>query len=317
MLAAGLEAVGVLLLHAGEGLGEVAGGEAVEEHDADVEVRALAEPVVQQLVGAAVDVARGEDDVLVADEVRERGVDRAHAGVEVPGHVFARHGTRLDVHDVVRERDGGRVHQPRVDLVQELAALEGVVDPLGARVEVGRGAGDDRRGREDRRDVVEGRVGALRQHRRVRVAERLVGLARRVLQGVEELRQLEREEFLGVEEGEAVLARQAAELAGGRLPEVHHVAVRAVEFLGEGQQRLAGLDCGSMWKCSSCSTASSWSVVAWVVLRRGESRRAGGASGLGRFLGGGRGLLHGQNCCVINTVASSRWPPSAHSPIWI
>lgn len=144
-----------------------------------------------------------------------------------------------------------------------------------------------------------------------------MGLARRVLQGVEELRQLEGEEFLGVEECEAVLARQAAELAGGGLPEVHHVAVRAVEFLGEGEQRLAGLAAGSMEKCSSCSTASSWSVVACVVLRRGESRRAGGASGWTVFLAGAGGLLHGLKVLCHKHGCSSRWPPSAHSPIWI
>ena len=45
------------------------------------------------------------------------------------------------------------------------------------------------------------------------VEQRLVGLAQRVLQRVEELRELEGEEFLGIEEGEAVLARQAAEFA--------------------------------------------------------------------------------------------------------
>lgn len=37
-------------------------------------------------------------------------------------------------------------------------------------------------------------------------------------------------------------------------------------------------EAGSMWKCSRCSRARPCSEVACVVLRRGESSLAGGAS---------------------------------------
>ena len=147
---------------------EVARLEAVEPLDRDVQVAALAVPVLQELVRAAVHVAARQHDVAVADQVREHRVDRRHARVEVPGEVLARERPRLDVDDVVRQARRGRVHEPRVDLVQELLALERVVDPLGARVQVGGGARDDRRRAEDRRHVVEHRVRARAAPRRAR-----------------------------------------------------------------------------------------------------------------------------------------------------
>ena len=178
--------------------------EAVEPLDGDVEVALLAVPVVQQLVCAAVDVAAAEHDVLVADEVRQRRVDRRHARIEVPGQVLARERAGLEVHDVIGEADRSRVQQPRIDLEQRLATLEGVLDPLGAGVHVSRRARDDRCRAEERRHVVEDRVRTLRR-RLVRVVEqRLVRLAQRVLQRVEDLRELEAEEALGVEACDAV-----------------------------------------------------------------------------------------------------------------
>lgn len=63
-----------------------------------------------------------------------------------------------------------------------------------------------------------------------------MGFAGRILQGVEELRPLEGEEFFRVEEREAVTAQEAGKLARGGFPEVHHVAVGGVKFLGEGEE---------------------------------------------------------------------------------
>ncbi len=212
---------------------EVVHREAVEPLDGDVEVALLGIPVVQQLVGAAVDVAVRQHDVVVADEVRQRRVDRGHAGVEVPGEVFARERAGLEVDDVIGEADRGRVQQARVDLVQRLAALEGVLDPLGAGVQVRRGARDDRRGAEDRRDVVEDRVGALDRRLRRIVQQRLVRLAQRVLQRVEDLGELEAEEPLGVEARHAVARVEIREFAQGHFPQLVRRGVAGVQVGGE------------------------------------------------------------------------------------
>ncbi len=233
------EPAGVFGLRRGEGPREVVRGHAVEELHADVEVGFLGEPVVEQLVGAAVNVARGQDDVAVADKVGEDAVDGGHAGVEVPREVFRRHRAGLDIHDVVGEGDRGGVEQARVNLVQELAALEGVVDPLGAREDVGGRAGDDGVGGKDGRDVVEGRVGPLGERGGGGVAQRLVDGAGGVLQGVEQLRQLESEELLRIEKRHAVGLWQPGERARGGGPEFVEVAVRGVEPAGEAEERRA------------------------------------------------------------------------------
>jgi hypothetical protein len=89
-----------------------------EPLDADGEVALLAVPVVQQLVGATVDIAARQHDVLVADEVRQRRVDGRHARIEIPGEVFARERACLEIDDMIRETDRSWVQQARVDLEQ-------------------------------------------------------------------------------------------------------------------------------------------------------------------------------------------------------
>ena len=212
---------------------EVARLEAVEPLDRDVQVAALAVPVVQELVRAAVHVAARQHDVAVADQVREHRVDRRHARVEVPGEVLARERPGLDVDDVVRQARRGRVHEPRVDLVQELLPLERVVDPLGAGVQVGRRARDDRGRAEDRGHVVEHRVRAALRGRAALGGERLPGLAQRVLQRVEQLGELEAEEALRVPERDPVAPVQAREPFDRRVPEPVHALVRAVHVAGD------------------------------------------------------------------------------------
>jgi hypothetical protein len=239
--AAALEPRTVAGADAFERTAEVLDREAVEPLDCDVEVALLAVPVVQQLVGAAVDVAAREHDVLVAHEVREDGVDRRHAGVEVPGQVFARERAGLEVHDVVGEADRRGVEQPRVDLEQRLAALERVLHPLGAGVEVGGRAGDDRRGAEQRGDVVEYRVGALGGGLRRFVQQRLVRLAQRVLQRVEDLRELEAQEALRVEPCDAVALVERGQLAHRNLPELMRRGVARVEVAREFAEAAAEL----------------------------------------------------------------------------
>src|SRR5436190_14581033 len=103
-----LAAIGETLRMGGPGTFE--GGEkgfdieAIEELDGDSEVGRLAEPIVQELKCAAVDVAGTEDDVAIADQVAENGVNRGHARIEIPGHVFTGQRAALEIHDVVGER---------------------------------------------------------------------------------------------------------------------------------------------------------------------------------------------------------------------
>src|SRR5215472_9652565 len=113
-----------------EGGAEVGRLETVEPLDGDVEIAALAIPVVQQLVSAAIDIARRQNDVLMAEQVREDRVDRRHSGIEVPGEVLTGEWTSLEVDDVVGERDRSWIEQPGINLEQQLLALERVLDPL-------------------------------------------------------------------------------------------------------------------------------------------------------------------------------------------
>ncbi len=242
-LPAGVEPDAVVAAHAAQRRGEIVDGEAVEPAHGDVEVGALAVPVVQQLVGAAIDVAAREHDVAVAEQVGERGVDRGHAGVEVPREILARQRPGLDVDDVVGEADRGGVQQPRVDLVQQLAAAERILDPLRAGVEIGRGARDHRRRREDRGDVVEQRVRAA--YRGIgAIAERLVGRAQRVLQRVEDLGELEAHEALGVEPRGAVAPVERPQAFHCAPPQLVRGFVGAIELRHELAERASGIAAG-------------------------------------------------------------------------
>ena len=68
------------------------------------------------------------------------------------------------------------------------------------------------------------------------MAKRLVDLARRVLEVVENLGQLEREEFLRVEEREPVGAREPAEFAQRDLPKFGQIVGGVVKSLSESEQ---------------------------------------------------------------------------------
>src|SRR5438105_8202919 len=47
---------------------------AIEKLHSDVQIARLAEPIVQQLKGAAINVARTENDVLITEQVAEGGI---------------------------------------------------------------------------------------------------------------------------------------------------------------------------------------------------------------------------------------------------
>ncbi len=243
-LAAAREAFSVPLLELVEPGGEAIGRLAVEPFDAHVEVATFAVPVVQELVGATVDVAAGEHDVLVAEEVGERGIDRRHAGVEVPGEVIRRVRPGLQIDDMVGQTDRGRIEQAGVDLVEQLLALEGVLDPLRARIDVGCGASDHGCGAEQRRHVVEQRIRPLGDGRGRIVHDRLVRGAQRVLQRIEHFGQLKAGEALGIEPRDAIAPLQARERLGGEPPGVLRGAICLDQRERETPQRLSvrGID---------------------------------------------------------------------------
>src|SRR5205823_14675926 len=69
-LPAGFEARSPFLFRRSQRLPEILGGEAVEPAHRDIEIGAFAVPVVEELVDAAIDIPAGEDNVLIADEMR-------------------------------------------------------------------------------------------------------------------------------------------------------------------------------------------------------------------------------------------------------
>ena len=233
---------GEAVLVEGEGLAEagveVGGVHAVEGVDGDVEVFLAGIPVVDELPGAAVDVPAGDDDVPVPDEVAEGGVDGGHPAVEVPGEVLVGVGAGFEVHDVVGEGDGGGVEEAGVDFEHEFLALEGVGDPFGAGEDVGGGAGDDGGGGEDGGDVVEDGVGAFGGLGGLVVSERLVAFAEGLLEVVEELGDLEAEEFPGVEEANGVGMVELPDGAEAGFPEVLAALVALVDGADEGAEFL-------------------------------------------------------------------------------
>ena len=234
------QAIGVARGHRLELHGELRHRFAVKPFERHVEIGLLAIPVVQQLVGAAIDVAAGQHDVARADQVRERGVDRRHAGIEIPGEVGAGLGARLRARCDWRGRSRW-VEQARVDLVQQLATLEGIFDPLGAGIDVGGRARDHGRRAEQRRDIVEQGIRALGTRRAHIIDQRLVGRAQRVLQGVEHLGELEAGKALRVVPGNAILPIEAPEGADGEFPQFVCGAVGGTELAHESPQGASAL----------------------------------------------------------------------------
>src|SRR6266446_10914560 len=133
---------------------------------------------------------------------------------------------------MVSQRDGRWIQQTRINFQQRLSALESVVNPFCAGVKIGRGAGDYWRGGENGGDIVEERIRALGQAIGLAFNERLVSEAKRVLERVEQLGELEAEELLRIEPGDAVAAIELAELSNGQLPQFMQVDIRAVEVSG-------------------------------------------------------------------------------------
>ncbi len=62
------------------------------------------------------------------------GIDCSHARIEIPGHVFRCKRAAFNVDDVIGEGNGGWIQQAGINLQQRFAALEGVINPLGAGV---------------------------------------------------------------------------------------------------------------------------------------------------------------------------------------
>src|SRR5262245_28969111 len=106
---------------------------------------------MEQLIGAAIDIAAGKYDVLIADKMCQCGIDCGHAGIEVPGHVVPCQGSGFKVDNMVGEADRSRVQESGVDVVHQLPSLEGVFDPFDASVEIGCSPGDHRCRTKDRR----------------------------------------------------------------------------------------------------------------------------------------------------------------------
>ena len=99
------EAISVLLARRGNARLERGGVDPVEDLYSDVEVRGLGEPVVDQLPRPPVDIATGDEDVLVAEQVGQSRVDRRHPAVKIPSHELLGQWAALEVDHVVRERD--------------------------------------------------------------------------------------------------------------------------------------------------------------------------------------------------------------------
>ncbi len=188
---------------------------------------------MQQLVAAAIDIAAGQHDILIADEMGQRAVDRRHAGIEVPGEILARKGSRLHIDDMIGKAHRCGIEQARIDLMQQLLTLEGILDPFDTGIEIGGRAGDHRRGREDRRHIVENGVGAARRLGPCLAGQRLVGLAHRRLQIIEHLGELEASKALGVEPRHLVAPVEPRQRAGGDRNEVMGRHVGLIEMAGK------------------------------------------------------------------------------------
>ncbi len=138
--------VGHRLAEQGAGVGVDRGGEAgwvggVDEADADAE---RGQDVVELGVGAAVEVAGGDDVVAGAGEVDDGVEDRGGAGgVGQAGGL----GGALQQADALLEHLGGGVHQAGVDVAQ-LAQREQAGRVRGAAELIGGGAVDGHRARE-------------------------------------------------------------------------------------------------------------------------------------------------------------------------
>ena len=120
--------------------------------------------------------------------------------------------------------------------MQKLLALERVVDPLRASVQIRCGTRDDRRGAEHRGHVVEQRVGSLRCLSRLPWHQRLVALSQRALERVEQLCELEAQKALGIEERDPVLTLESGQHPDRVAPQVVQARVRMIDVLDHVSQ---------------------------------------------------------------------------------
>src|SRR5206468_11502614 len=116
--------------------------------------------------------------------------------------------------------------KPRINLQQRLAALKSIIDPFGAGVKIGRRSGNDWCRRKNRRDVVEDWVRPFCQPIGLAFHQRLIRVPKRVLECVEQLRQLEAKKFFGIEVSDALAALERAQLSSGQLPQLMQLDVR-------------------------------------------------------------------------------------------
>ena len=61
-------------------------------------------------------------------------------------------------------------------------------------------------------------------------------MAKGILQGIQQFCQLEAEEFLGVEIGDAIAAIEGTELRCGKIPQLVQFDIGAVDVLGQAAQ---------------------------------------------------------------------------------
>ncbi len=212
---------------------------AIEEFDRDIQIARFSKPIVQQLERAAVNVSRAENDVLITKKMAQGGVNGGHARVEIPSHVLRGKRPALDIDNVIGEGDRSGIEQTRINLEQRLAALEGVINPLRAGVKIGRGAGDDRCRRKDGSDVIENRVWPFGKPVGLVFDQGLVGVAKRVLERVEQFGELEAEKFLGVEISDAIAAVQRSQFAGGQVPQMVQLDIGVGDVPGQPAKRSA------------------------------------------------------------------------------
>ncbi len=231
------QTVGILFLDPLRAGGKVLFQAPVERFHGDRQISRLRIPIMNQLISAAVDVAAGDEDIVAAQQVCQRGVDGGHATVKVPGQIIARVGTGFKIDDVIRQRNAGRVEQPRVDLQHEILAGEGVFDPLRTGVDIGRRPRDDGCRGKDGRNVVEDRVRTLGHLRRAGHFQGLIALPKRLLKIIEQFRQLEGHEFLGVEAGDAVGLVEFLQASQRGLPQLINIVLRLVHTGHQSPER--------------------------------------------------------------------------------
>ena len=103
------KSIGVLFFGAFKACGEFVGRIAIKHFNGNVQVARLGVPVVDQLIGSAIDVATGDDNIVTSKHVGQDGVNRRHAAVKVPSKVLTCILAGAEIDDMIGQADAGWV----------------------------------------------------------------------------------------------------------------------------------------------------------------------------------------------------------------